>query len=160
TLAHQSLDDAPDVAQRLADFARVLAGELDDLRGIPHDMILANLLEPERRDADRRLADLRVPDEEAGRKCLAVNLRPACRIDEEAEEILLPGVEAGGAVESLRRRLEVHRELAEHRDEIDAPEARVGDAVDGANRILRREDLEGLAATRQRLSQGSAGGVG
>ena len=85
-------------AERLADLAGVLAGELDDLGRVPDDVVLAHRLEPEGRDADGALPDLAVPDEEARGERLAVDLGPAGRVDEEAEEVLLPAVEPRPAV--------------------------------------------------------------
>ena len=77
------------------DLGGVLAGELDHLGRVPDDVVLADRLEPEGRDADRALADLAVPDEEAGGERLAVDLGPAGRVDEEAEHVLLAGIEPG-----------------------------------------------------------------
>ena len=54
-LLDELLDDPADVAEGLADLAGVLAGELDDLDRVPDDVVLADRLEPERRDADRAL---------------------------------------------------------------------------------------------------------
>ena len=44
------------------------------------------------------------------------------------------------------RRLEIHRELAEHRQEVGTPEPAVGDAVDRADALPGSEDLERLRA--------------
>ena len=107
----QLLDDAADVGECLADLARVLPRELDDLGRVPHDVILAHRLEPEGLDPDRALPDLAVPDEEAGGERLAADLRPAGRVDEKREQVLLPAVEARPAGRSLLGGLEVDGEL-------------------------------------------------
>ena len=88
-LGDQGLDHPADLAERLVDFSGVLAGELHDLGGVPHDVVLANLLEPEGRDAHRRFAHFAVPDEESGSEGFAVDLGPAGGIDQEAEQVLL-----------------------------------------------------------------------
>ena len=116
-------------------------------------------LEPEGRDADRALADLGVPDEEAGGERLAVDLGPAGGVDEEAEQVLLPAVEPARPrrpAASLRR-LEVGRELAEHRHEVRVVEPRVVRAVDRADEVVLGEELERLVARGEGLLEHAAG---
>ena len=44
-------DDA--LVQAIANIGRMLAGKLDDLVGVPHEVVLTNGLEPESLDAER-----------------------------------------------------------------------------------------------------------
>ncbi len=53
----------------------VLPGELGGLDGVAYDVVPAHGPESERSDADGSLADLGVPNEEAGREPLGVDLR-------------------------------------------------------------------------------------
>jgi hypothetical protein len=76
-------------------------------------VVLAHGLKPKRLNADGPLADLAVPDEESWGELLPADLRPAQRVDEKAEHVLLTAVESRRAVESLLRRLEVRCELGQ-----------------------------------------------
>ena len=132
-LLDQGLDDLADFAQGLVDVRRVLAAELDHLDGIPDDVVLAqtawnqNVSMP-----TRAAADLRVPEEEPGGERLAADLGPAGRVDEEAEHVLLPAVQAGRPVEALGRGLEVVGELLDHGQQVGVVQPRVAGRVDRA----------------------------
>ena len=110
-LLDEHLDGPANLAEGLADVCRVLAGEVHHFDGIPDDVVLAHGLEPERLDADGAAADLAVPHEESRGEGLAADVRPAGRVDEEAEHVLLPSVQPGCAVEAFLRRLEIYGEL-------------------------------------------------
>ena len=93
-LFDRSLNNAPHFGQGRMNARGVLAGEFDDFGCIPDDVVLADGLKPKRLDADRTLADFRIPDKEAGREGLAFNLCPAVRINQKAEQILLSSIES------------------------------------------------------------------
>ena len=69
-------------------------------------MVLAHGLEPEGLNTQRTPADFRVPQEKPRREGLTFDLDPGGRIDKEQEQVLLPAVEPGCAIEAFRRRLE------------------------------------------------------
>ena len=118
------LHDAAHFRQRFVDACRVLAGELDDLNRVPDDVVLADCLKPEGLDAERAFADFAVPDEEAGREDLALDLGLAGRVNEEDQHVLLAGVEPGAAGFVLAAegsplgRLEVGGELRKHGENV------------------------------------------
>jgi hypothetical protein len=94
TALHERVKGPPPVVERRMDASGVLAAHLNHFDCIPHDMVLAHGLEPECRDADRPLADLRRPREETGGERLPVDLGPAGGIDEKVEHVLLATVTA------------------------------------------------------------------
>src|SRR5437870_1274973 len=63
TLSNQSLDNPANLGERVVDVGRMFTAELHDLDRIPHDMIRADTLVPERLNSYRTSADLRVPQE-------------------------------------------------------------------------------------------------
>src|SRR5262249_33490664 len=147
------------VGEGLADLPGVLPCELDDLGRVPDDVVLAHGLKPEGRDADRALPHLRVPDEEPGGEGLATDLAPAGRVHEEAEHVLLAGVEPCPAVYANRRRLEIDRELLEHRDHLGVVEPGVARAVEASKPPLFGEELNWLCGSRNRLAKNAGRGV-
>ena len=116
-------------------------------------MVLANRLKPERLDADRAAADLRVPDEEPRSEGLAADVGPAGRVDEEAEHVLLPAVQAGRPVEALGRGLKFDGELLHHGQQVGVVEPRVAGGVDRAELLALGEQLQGLVAPRQGFAE-------
>src|SRR5205823_12224903 len=108
---------------------------------------------PEGRDPEGASSDLGVPDENTGRERLAPDLRPALRVDEEGEHVLLATVESRAAVEGLGRWPEVDRELADHRQEVDVPEPGVVRPVDRADAASLGQDLGGPALGGQGLRE-------
>ena len=82
-----------------------------DLDRVPHDMILADFLEPESGNADGAFPHLAVPHEEPRSERFAFDLRPSRWIDQERKQVLLAGIETGGAVEAFLRRPKIDREL-------------------------------------------------
>lgn len=120
-------------------------------------MVAAVGLEPERLDADRPLAHVADPDKEPASECFAVDLRPACRVDEQVEHVLLAAVQARASLRARRSRLlrrnEVRRELAEHREQLHIVEPRVARPVDGADEVAVGVYLHRLAARRERLHE-------
>ena len=50
--SHQRFNVSANLQERVLDLSRVLASELHDLCRVPHDVVLAHLLKPERGDAD------------------------------------------------------------------------------------------------------------
>jgi hypothetical protein len=116
-------------------------------------VVLADFLKPERRDADRALADLAIPREEAGGERLAIDLGLAGGIDEKAGHVLPPSIEAGRAVHARLRRLEIGGELADHVDQIEIPESRVGDSMNRTDRRAGGQKLYRLLAARHRFAE-------
>src|SRR5262245_39455143 len=107
----------------------MLARKLDDLDRVPHKVVLANCLEPKSLDAERAASHFRIPDEHARRKGLAFDLRPAERVDQEAEHVLLATIQPGLAAYSGLRRLEVGGKVEKHGEQLVVPQPRVADAV-------------------------------
>ena len=120
----QPCDDAGNVGHRLVHVGCVLAAEVHDLDRVPDDMILTHGLEPKRLYADGAFADFRVPHKETRCKRLAVDLCPPGRIDEEAEHVMLPAIQAGSAfgvatgIAGCLRPYEVRGEHADHREQV------------------------------------------
>ena len=104
-------------------------------------------------------ADLRIPEEEPGGERLAADVRPAGRVDEEAEHVLLPAVEARAAVEALRRRLEAIGTVEHDVQQFGVVQPSVAGAVDRPGLVADGEDLQGLVAPRQRLGEHAGGRV-
>jgi hypothetical protein len=131
----------------------MLAAEVDDFDRIPNDVVLADRLEPKRLHAQRPLADLTVPEKEAGRERLAFDLGPPGRVDQEAEHVLLTGVQASAASRCLLGRLEIDGELLQECDQIGVKQARIARAVQRPQTVTLREELDRLVAARQRLDK-------
>lgn len=108
-------------------------------------MICAHRLEPERLNADRPSADLAVPEEESRRERLAVDLRPAQRVNEKHEHVLLAAVQARAVVElGLLRRLEIRRKFPNDIQEVEVVQACVACTMDGPKCPVETEHLSGL----------------
>ena len=108
----------------------MLAGEIDDFHRIPHDVILTNSLEPECLHTDGAATDFRVPKKESWRECLAFDLGPAGRVDEENEHVLLTAVQAARPIHPRLRRLKVRRKLFHDRQQIQVMEPGVARSVE------------------------------
>ena len=94
-----------------------------------------------------RLPDLGVPDVEARGERLAVDLGPAGRVDEEAEQVLLPAVEPGPPPRRRYASCGGRKSIANSRSmvsEVRVVEPRVGMPVDGADQVVLGEELERL----------------
>src|SRR5262249_9792322 len=130
---------------------------LDDFDSIPDDVVLADLLEPERLDAERPFADLTVPDEETGGEGLPADLGPAIGVDEKAEQVRLPGIQPSAAVHTLGWRLKVAGGLANHVQQVRVKQTRVAHAVNGPDDLILCEHLERLVALGQGLVKDAQG---
>ena len=150
-LGDQPLDEPADFVQPVAHLGGVLAGELDDLGRVPDDVVLADRLEPEGLDAEAPAADLRVPDEEAGRKRLAFDLGPAGRVDQEGEQVLFAAVEPRRPAAPFLGRLEVGGELRDDTQQVGVPEPGVAHPVQRPDGLARGEQLDRFAGGRERL---------
>ena len=154
----QRLDGLADFAEGVMDVRGVFPRKLDDLGRVPHDVVRTDRLEPEGLDADAAAADLRIPDEHAGGEGLAADLGPAGRVDEEAEHVLLPAVQAGRPVEAFRRGLEADGEFLDHGQQVGVEKPRVAGGVDRAELAALGEQLQGLRvpAAGSRRTRGTA----
>jgi transposase len=99
------------------------------------------------------------PLQARGFERLIADLRPAGRVDEKAEKILLPTVKSRAAGARLLRWREVGGELQEHRHQVGVVEPRVVGAVHRAHEVVSREDLQGLSSLGQRESATSRASV-
>jgi len=84
---------------------------------------------------------------------LAADLRPAGRVDEKGEHVLLSEVEARPAGRSLLGELEIDGELHEHRHEVGVEKPRVAVPVDRPHLPPRREELNRLVPSGHRLPE-------
>ena len=153
TLFDQRLDDSAYVAKRIVNPRRMLPGELHDFGCIPHDMVRTNLLKPKCGNAHRPATDLGVPQVEPWGKRLAVDFGPSAGVDHETEHVLFPGIQPGAAVDSFGRSLEINGVLLDHAQQVGVVQPGVARAVDRPKLVVRREQLQGLIAPRQRLGK-------
>lgn len=159
-LLNQLGNQSADLREGITDVAGVLPFELHDFNRIPHDVVLADTLEPECLNADRPLANFAIPDEEAWCELLVANLGPAGRVNQEAEQILLSAVESGGSTHAGGRRLELGGRVGDHFQQVRIPQPAVGHAMQGADDRPIRQQLQRLVATWQRLAEGLSGRLG
>ena len=67
--------------QTITDIGRVFACKLDNLHGVPHDVVLTDFLEPKRLQTEGSAAYFRIPDKESRREGLAIDFDPTSRVD-------------------------------------------------------------------------------
>jgi hypothetical protein len=95
----------PDFGQGIAHAAGMPAGDLQDFCRVPDNVVGTYNLKPERANSHGPPADLAVPDKEPWGEGLVADVDPACRVDQETEHVLFPGIQPGGAVVSFHGEL-------------------------------------------------------
>lgn len=160
SLVGELLNVLPDEVQAVMHLGGVLSGELGDFYCIPHDVVLADGLKPKRLDSYGALANLRIPQEEAGSEGLPVDLGPPQWVDQEDEHILFPTVEAAGTSIGILGGLEFHRKRIYQSQEVRIEEAGVGSPVDRPQTVTFGEKLERFAPRRKGIQQDIHGGGG
>lgn len=106
----------------------MLAGKLDDIRRIPHDVVLTDSLEPK----DCIPSDRRPTSEFQMKKpgaATAVDFYPASWINQEAEHVLFSTVQSCSSIERRLRRLKIRCHVSNNFQQFGIPETRVGHAM-------------------------------
>jgi AAA domain-containing protein/TrwC relaxase len=140
-----------DLVQSAMHVRRVLPLQVEHFDCVPNNMVLANLPEPKRLDADCPPPDFRVPNEEAGCEILAIDVDPARRVNQETEHVLLAAVQACRPVEPLGRSIKAVRRVKHGVEHLRVVKSRVTAAVNRTHLRIDRVNLKRFVASRQSL---------